>query len=106
MTPKLKEVLTIQEAMDNLASIAEINMEHPPRLGIVQGVRLVTDEAEFPMGSIQWLSEEGDEPIFDVLDRTYRTVHQHLVSLYDNPETDWESKKTETGIAAMMSLVG
>jgi len=106
MAHKLKEVLTIQEAMDNLASIAEINMEHPPRLGIVQGVRLVTDEAEFPMGSIQWLSEEGDEPILEIIDRTYRTVHQHLVSLYDNPETDWESKKTESGIAAMMSLVG
>lgn len=106
MEYKLKEVLTIQEAMDNLASIAEIDLGHPPRLGIVQGVRLVTDEAQFPMGSIQWLAEEGNEPILEILDRTYRTVHQHLISLYENPEMDWESKKTESGIAAMMSLVG
>lgn len=106
MVRKLKEILTIQEAMDNLASIAEIDMERPPRLGIIQGGRLVTDEGEFPMGSVLWLSGEGDEPILEVLDQTYRTVHQHLVSLYENPETDWESKKTENGIAAMMSLVG
>ena len=102
----VKEVLTIQEAMDNLASIAEINMEYPPLLGVVQGTRIVTSEADFPTGSVRWLSEEGEEPILEILDRTYRTVHQYLVAVYDNPETDWESKKLETGIAATMSLVG
>ncbi len=60
MIVKVKEVLDLQEAMANLAAIAEINMEHPPLLGIVKGKTLVTDEDEFPMGSIQWLSgKEG-----------------------------------------------
>lgn len=106
MIIKVKEVLDLQEAMANLAAIAEINMEHPPLLGIVKGKTLVTDEDEFPMGSIQWLSGEGDGPILDVLDKTYRTIHNHLLSLYENSETDWESKKMRAGVAATMSLVG
>lgn len=106
MIGKVKEVLDLQEAMANLATIAEINMEHPPLLGLVKGKTLATDEEEFPMGTIQWLSGEGAEPILDVLDKTYRTIHQHLLSIYENPETDWESQKMKTGIAATMSLVG
>ena len=106
MISRVKEVLDLQEAMANLAAIDEINMEHPPLLGIVKGKTLVTDEDEFPMGSIQWLSGEGEGPILEVLDKTYRTIHYHLVSFYENPETDWESKKMRTGVAATMSLVG
>src|SRR5262245_31368478 len=106
MISKIKEVLDIQEAMSNLATIAEINMEHPPLLGIVKGKTLVTDADEFPMGTIQWLSGEGADPILNVLDKTYRTIHYQLVAFYENPETDWESKKMQTGVAATMALVG
>ncbi|MBI5272839.1 MAG: hypothetical protein HY861_02515 [Chlamydiia bacterium] len=104
---KLKETLSLQECMDNLAAIAEIDMEHPSRLGIIQGRKLVTDEEELPLGgSVQWLSEEGAEPIFEILDKTYRGIHQHLLFLYEDPESDWDNKKMETGMAAVMTLVG
>jgi hypothetical protein len=106
MIRKLKELLDLQEAMANLAVIVEINMNHPPRLGIVKAKLLVTDEEEFPMGSILWLSEESATPILDVLDKTYWTIHYHLISLYENPETDWENDKVRGGVAATMALVG
>ncbi|MDE3056279.1 MAG: hypothetical protein KGI80_06310 [Verrucomicrobiota bacterium] len=100
------KVLTIQEAMDNLATIAEINLEHPTLLGIVHDTRFVTESSELAPGAVRWLSEEGEGPILDILDITYRTLHHHLEMLYYNPETDWDSKKFEEGVAAMMSLVG
>src|SRR3990167_3398645 len=106
MSKKLKEVINLQEAMDNLATIGEIDLEHPPLLGVVQNVRLVTDDSELSVGAIRWLSEEGEEPILEILDRTYQAIYFHLQSLYQNLETDWESKKLESGIAAMMALVG
>lgn len=99
-------VIDFQEALDNLSVISEINMQNPPRLGTIGGTRLVTDDGTFPEGTIQWLSGEGGGPILDVLDKTYHRIHQHLISLYENPETNWESKKTQDGIAIMMSLVG
>jgi hypothetical protein len=106
MAPKVAEVIEIQEAMDNLATIATIDLESPPPIGIVKRTRLVTDEEEFGPGAVLWLSEEGSESILSLLDATYRSIHSHLFSLYENPEMDWNSERSRKGIAAMMALVG
>ncbi len=104
MTRKIIEVLDFQDAMDNLATIAEIDMEHPPLLGMVKGNSLVTDAEEFPMGTVQWLSGEGEGPILEILDKTYRAIYQHLLSLYESVNTDWENEKLKKGTQAMMTL--
>lgn len=106
MERKIKETIDIQDAMDNLASIASIDMKNPPPLGIVKRNRIVTTEEEFGPDTVQWLSSEGSEAILEILDTTYRAIHQHLLKLYENPEMNWENEKTRKGIAAMMSLVG
>ncbi len=106
MIQKVKEAIGIQEAMDNLAAIAGIDLENPPPLGIVKKNRIVTDKEEFGPNTVQWLSGEGTDSILEILDATYRAIHLHLQSLYENPEMNWENEKTKKGIAAMMSLVG
>ncbi len=106
MIHKTKEIIDIQDAMDNLAAIVSIDLGNPPPLGIVKKHRIVTTEEEFGPDTVQWLSGEGSEPIFDLLDLTYRTIHQHLLKLYENPEMNWENEKTRKGISAMMGLVG
>lgn len=106
MRHKISEVLPIKEAMDNLAAIASINMESPPPIGIVDNVRLVTSADELESSSVRWLSGEGAMSLLQVLDLTYRSVYENLMSLYENPGMDWESEKSRSGVAAMMSLVG
>jgi hypothetical protein len=106
MSKITKEVIEIQDAMNNLAVIAGMDIEHPPRIGVVKGLCLVTDEEEFPLGAIQWLSGEGYEVIVKILEATYRAIHHHLLALYENPEMNWENEKTKKGIASMMELVG
>lgn len=106
MANKLKGAISIQDAMDNLAVIGGINMESPPRIGIIKKNRIVTDEEELPLEQVMWLSEEGTEPVLEVLDRTYRAIHQHLKGLYENPEMNWENEKTKHGIEALMAMVG
>ena len=106
MAPKVAEIIGIQEAMDNLAAIALINMESPPPIGVVKGKRIVTDQEEFGQGVVLWLSEEGSESILSLIDATYRSIHSHLFSLYENPEMNWEGERSRKGIAAMMDLVG
>ena len=73
----VKEALDLQEAMNNLAIVASIDIEHPPRIGVVRGLLLVTDEEEFSLGSIQWLSGEGYEIIGKILEATYKTIYDH-----------------------------
>jgi len=106
MNKIVKEALGLQDAMNNLAVIAGIDIEHPPRIGIVRDFCLVTDEEEFPLGAIQWLGGEGYEVIAKVLAATYKSIHQHLLSLYENPEMNWDNEKSKKGICAMMDLVG
>lgn len=83
MNKRSKETISSQDAMDNLAAIASIDINNPPPLGIVKNCRIVTAEEELGSETVQWLSGEGIEPIFDVLDLTYRSIHQHLLKLYE-----------------------
>lgn len=106
MIQKIKEIIDIQDAMDNLAAIISIDLENPPPLGIVKKHRIVTSEEEFAPDIVPWLSSEGPEPILEILDITYRAIRGHLQRLYESPEMNWENEKTRKGVAAMMSLVG
>lgn len=105
MAQKLKESIGVQDAMDNLAAIAGIDVEDLPQIGILRKSRIVTDEEELSP-DIQWLSGEGSEAVLEVLDSTYRAIHLHLLSLYENPEMNWDNEKTRKGIEAIMALVG
>ncbi|MBX7065673.1 MAG: hypothetical protein K1X28_00440 [Parachlamydiales bacterium] len=106
MKQKVKEIIDVQDAMDNLAAIVSIDLQNPPPLGIVKKHRIVTTEEEFGPDTVEWVSGEGPQSIFDILDMTYRAIHQHLLKLYENPEMNWENEKSRKGIAAMMDLVG
>lgn len=106
MANKLKGSISVQDAMDNLSIVAGLNIENPPRIGIIKKDRIVTDDEELPIEQVQWLSEESPEPVSDVLDRTYRAIHQHLKHLYDSAEMNWDNEKTKHGIEALMAMVG
>jgi len=106
MIRKSTGVIDFQDAMENLATIASIDMEQPPLLAIVKKTRFVLDSEEVGKEYAQWLSGEGSEVILALLDATYQAIHLHLQHLYNNPETDWESHKIRQGIASTMDLVG
>jgi hypothetical protein len=106
MIRKIKDIISVQDAIDNLTSIANIDIKNPPPLGVVKKHRIVTTEEEFGPNTVEWLSAEGSEAILEVLDLTYAAIHQHLHKLYENPEMNWENEKTRKGITALMDLVG
>lgn len=99
------KILSMQEAMDNLAAIVEIDLENPPRMGIIQRHRLVTDADRVGPQEIVWLSGEGSEAILEILDMTFYTIHHHLITLMENGEVDFEDPKARKGIEAMFALV-
>jgi hypothetical protein len=105
---RVKELktLSIQEAMGNLATIANIDLSNPPKLGIIQHHRFVTDAEAAGPHEVLWLSAEGSEAVLEILDMTIRTIHQHLVALLESNEVDWEDLKVTRGIRSMIALVG
>ncbi|MBF8262748.1 MAG: hypothetical protein HW387_413 [Parachlamydiales bacterium] len=103
---RAKEIktLSIQEAMDNLATIVSIDMANPPQLGIVRH-HFVTDAQQIGPHEVFWLSAEGNDTIFEILDMTFRTIHQHLVTLLESNEVNWDDPLVRKGIQSMMELV-
>src|SRR5690606_35841478 len=73
-------------------------------MGLIQRHRLVTDADKVGPHEITWLSGEGSEPILEILDMTFYTIHQHLISLMESGEVDWEEPKARKGIEAMFAL--
>ncbi|MDP1607693.1 MAG: hypothetical protein Q8L98_00055 [Chlamydiales bacterium] len=104
MVYKIKEMYSIQEALDNLATIAGLDMEAPPLIGLVKGHRIVTNREPFGSAAVIWLGEELD-PLLEVMDITYRTIHNHLVSITEHAQMNWDDQKAVKGISAMMALV-
>ena len=104
---RVKELkaLSIQVAMDNLAAVVSIDLESPPRLGIIQLHRLVTDADKIGPHEVAWLSGEGIEGILEILDMTYFTIHQHLIALLESNEVNWDDPKVRKGIQSMFALV-
>lgn len=104
MVYKIKEIYSIQEALDNLATIVGLDLENPPLIGLVKGKRIVTDKEGYGSAAVTWLSEEPGV-LFEVMDITYRTIHNHLIALSERSEMNWDDQKALKGIAAMMALV-
>ena len=104
---RVKELktLSIQEAMDNLSAIVGIDIANPPRLGIIQHHRFVTDTEDIGAHEVFWISGEGSETILEILDMTYYTIHQHLIALLESNEVNWDDAKVCRGIQSMLALV-
>ncbi len=105
---KLKEqgLLNIEDAMANLSAIAGIDLDNPPRLGVIRGNMLVADGMEIGSREVLWLSGEGSEGILEILDLTFDAVRRHFEAQIANSEIDWKSPKIRKGIAAMFALAG
>ncbi|MBI3508444.1 MAG: hypothetical protein HY069_02250 [Chlamydiia bacterium] len=102
MVNKIFELLDFQGALDNLATIAAINLESPPPLGVMKRYRIVTSEEALSEGAVQWLSGEGPEIILEILDKSYQTILEEFYKLAETE--DWEEHRKRA--AAAMTLVG
>jgi hypothetical protein len=100
------QLLTINEAIDNLSTIAEMDFNANTLLGVVDQVRFVLSDQDYTMGAIQWLAPENASEILQVMQVTFRCLSQYLSDLYENPQTDWEDLKGKKSLQEMMELAG
>lgn len=106
MAQKIGEVISIQEAMDNLAAISSLDLNAPGPIGILRKTRIITDTGDFPEAEIDWLSGEGSEALLQVVDLTYRAIVDHLARLLTYSDVELNNERTVRGVAALMALVG
>ncbi len=102
MPPKIKETIGIQDAIENLEAIISIDLNAPGPIGIWKKNRIITGAQELPKGVIDWIEEEGSESLLEILDASYRAVHDYLVFLSTSPEVD---SRSERGLGVVRSTV-
>ncbi len=107
LKPKTKvQIITTNEAIDNLTTIAETDFNANTLLGVVDQARFVLSDQDYTMGSIQWLAPENASEILEVMRVTYRALFQYLCDLYENMLTDWEDLKLKKSLQEMMEIAG
>lgn len=77
MKKAVRNLLSVKDAVSNLDLLAGLDLKGGARLGIVQ-YRFVTDVDEFPESQIEWLSGEGVESVFQILEQTFQTLRDYL----------------------------
>ena len=94
---KVTSQLTFDEAIENLAVISSLDPESYEPISIIFGRKLVVEKIG---SSVEWLSAEGETPLLDVLDITYRAIYQHIEMLFE------QGIASESELSSLMALVG
>lgn len=89
--------LSFDEALENLNSMAAIDLHNPPPLSIVSSRKFQFAEID---SSVKWLSGEGEDPVLEVVDSTYRTIYEYLIQLVQQEGLD---EKLATSLMALVS---
>lgn len=102
---KKEKIIRIHEALENLSSIAQLNGENDPMLGIVKNHKFVLSDSEHGYKTVHWLTPETAVEIIEHIKQTYKTVLEYLKAIYDSDEFNWEDPNNRKGLQAMITLV-
>ena len=100
-----EEELKLENAIENLTTIAEMDIDEKTQIGILQNSKITTNEEDFSYKEIEWLFPEDPEGFFENIKPSFRVMLDYLREVYENPATDWTDEKTKKGIQSMMALV-
>lgn len=102
---KEKHVLTAEEAIENLSTIAEMDIDKKTPIGILQNTRLTTTEEDFSYKEIEWLYPEDMTGFIERIKPTFEAILHHLREIHASPTTDWNDDSTKNGVISIMTLV-
>jgi hypothetical protein len=101
---KLKEGLTIEEAIENLITIAEMDLDAKTPVGILKDTKITTKQEDFAYKEIEWLFPEDPLDFLEHVKPSYRTCLQYLKAIFHDPDTDWEDKSVREMVQSIMTV--
>lgn len=102
LSEKLKRGLSTEEAMENLETIADMDLNAKSPIGLIKDTRITTDREDLSYGEI--IFPEDPEDLISHIKPSYLTILQYLKLLYYDPDTDWEDPETEKTVRSMMEI--
>ena len=95
MSKKERFPITIMEAVDNLSSMAEMDIEEVEEMQVNEGVRL---------HGIQWIDPRDRAKTLDTVKGTFRAVHEYLEHIYKKDKQQLKEIEMQKGIQSIMQL--
>ena len=96
--------LSIDDALANLSTIANMDIDLKEPIGTVKKNRFVIQSDDESYKSIDWvLPEQPDDLIQNVL-RSYQVLLDHLKKVCDKDYLDLSNERSKRGLRALMTL--
>lgn len=91
----LDEKITIMEAVDNLSSIAELDVKE-----------VEAEQGEEQTRVLKWLNPKDKEKTYASVRKSFKAVHDYLKRVYHKDKSHLKDMEMRRGIQAIMVLVG
>jgi hypothetical protein len=98
---KFAEDLSVVEAVDNLSTMAELDL-----VSVEREKELIQKGLEGELEGIRWLSLHNADKKRDLVKQTFRVLFLYLEQLWTKNKEQLQDIATQRGIQAMMLLVG
>jgi hypothetical protein len=103
---KDEEKIQINKAIENLASIAELDINSEKLVGITKNHKFVLSDSDYDYKSVQWLSAESAEDFIENAKKNYVTILNYLKKIYESGSFDYEDPNNRKRLQSIMALVG
>ncbi|PIS01194.1 MAG: hypothetical protein COT84_03805 [Chlamydiae bacterium CG10_big_fil_rev_8_21_14_0_10_35_9] len=103
---KEQDIIHIHEALENLSSIAELDVNSEKMVGVVKNHKFVLSDEESSYKTVHWLTPETAEEVIENVKQTFKTILEYLKNIYENEGFDWENPNNRKGLQAVMTLSG
>ncbi|NGX62766.1 MAG: hypothetical protein KR126chlam6_00166 [Candidatus Anoxychlamydiales bacterium] len=96
--------LTIHDALSNLSTLADMQIDINEPIGIVKKNKLVMEEDTFDYKTIDWLIKQNAQDLIDKVKETYLVLLNYLQNIYEKDFIDYDDPKCRKGFQAIMVM--
>ncbi|MFA5250826.1 MAG: hypothetical protein WC371_05415 [Parachlamydiales bacterium] len=99
-----KSGLSLDEALENLSTLASMEVSEKTTLGLLKGEKIVLEGEEYPYTEVIWLFPEDPAQIISALLPSFAAVLSHFEQLWQKNEPDLNDPKVKKALESIFAL--
>lgn len=103
---QLKSSLNVHEAIDNLSTLLDLEVDVRTPIGVYDENRFILKEDKLTTTNVVWLYPDNYKEIILHIKNTYLSLFEYLKGIYDSEFTDWSDIRTKKGLQAILVMAG
>ena len=99
-----KTSLSLDEALENLATLAQMESDEKTTIGLLKGEKLVVEGEEHPYTDVIWLFPEDHLNFIASVRPSFAALLEHLEKMWSKHQIDPDNSKVKKGVESIFSL--